>query len=151
MVYIEVIEEQTSMEGDVSNLADMFAASSISVKNQTPFTLYVNNNALYTKQIIMENTIIGEVYGDPAYIWEIQHTNYVLINNDMVLDVLRYMDLDISYVREENQSYQISNCYIRMITEKDCTTRFFLITKRVIMPNEELVYSTFDFVHTDLP
>ena len=151
MVHIEVVEEQTGMEGDVSNLTEMFAASAISVKNPTQIALYVKNNALYANQVIMENTIIGEIYGDPAYIWEIQHNHYILINNDMVLDILRYMDSVISYVREENQTYQMSNCYIRMITEKDCTTRFFLITKGMIMPHEELVYNTFDFVHTDLP
>lgn len=139
------------MESDVSSLVDMFAASAIAVNNPTSFSLYVKNNALYTNQVIMENMVVGEIHGDPGYIWEIQHNQYILINNDMVLDVLRYMNTILSYVREENQSYQMSNCYIRMITEKDCTTRFFLITKSAIMPHEELVYSAFDFVHTDLP
>jgi len=150
MVLVEEIQPYNMMEAEIDKLESMFASSTIAIKNTTQFALYVKNQALYSNQVIRENVTIGELYGAPAYIWEIHNNSYILIDNEMVLDVRNHMDNILSYVREENQSYQASNCYIRMMTQKDGYIKFLLVSKSVILPHEEVVYSTFDFARVDL-
>lgn len=152
MVIVEELQTSyNSMEAEIDSLENMFASSSITVKNTTQFALYVKSQVLYSNQVIHENVMVGELQGVLAYIWEVHNNSFILIDNEMVLDVRKHMNNILSYIREENQSYQASNCYIQMMTQKDGSIKFFLITKKMVFPHEEIVYSTFDFAHVELP
>lgn len=117
----------------------------ISLHNPSPYHLYMNNRALYTEGLICGEMVIGEITGNQVYIWETQHNEYILIENELVLDIQQNKKNMLNHVREENCSNNPSNCYIHMVVRKDGSTHFYLCTKQDIFPHEELVYSIFDF------
>ena len=139
-------QESTNIFNDIALLTDSFSKSlNINVKNNTPYNLYLQNGSLYSGQIIKENTVIGEINGYPCYIWEINHNDYIIIDNEMILNTQIYKEDIVSYVREENETSNISNCFIKMYINQYGNKKFYLVTKSVILPCEEIVYSSFDF------
>jgi hypothetical protein len=147
MVLITEYAESTDMD----ELASMFmSANSISLYNPSHYNLYMMQGALFTSDPIHANSIIGEICGDRAYIWELNHDNYLLVNDELVLDIHRYMSNMLSHVREENQTSAHSNCHIHMVSDTNGTIKFYLVCNRPIPPHTEVVYNVFDFVHTCL-
>lgn len=117
--------------------------------NPTPYNIYLKEGGLYSAQIIPPNTIIGELVGDPDYIWNVKHNNYIIIDDELVLDVSRYNSNMLTYVREENLTSNLSNTFICMKLNKNGQMEFKLVTKSAILPDDEIVYSTFDFMNID--
>lgn len=112
--------------------------------------LYLHSDGLYTSQFVAANTIIGELTGKPTYVWDVKDTNYVIIDDDMVLDIGEYQSNIVNHVQEENCTINPSNSYVSMSLLKDGGSRFYLITNQNIMPFREIVYNAFCFVHTDM-
>lgn len=117
----------------------------ISIHNSSPYHLCVQQGALYSMEYIGENIVIGELQGTPCYIWEINHNEYIIVDDELVLNIQQYKTSMLSHIREENMSSNPSNCYIRMVIKKDGGAHFHLITKRPVLPGQELVYNAFDF------
>jgi hypothetical protein len=146
MVMIVEVDERHHADGSMDHLTDVFSRSlNIRVRNNTPYDLYIREGAVYSGQTIRGDEIIGEIMGDPSYIWELNHNSYIIIDREFVLDTRRYNDSIISYVREENETSNTSNCFVRIAIDHNGQARFLLVTKKEIQPCEELVYSTFDF------
>lgn len=140
------IEHNQTIDRDIDLLTESFSKSlNINVKNNTPYNLYLQNGALYSGQIIKEDTIIGEISGHPCYIWELNHNDYIIIDNELVLNTLFYKENILSYVREENETTNLSNCFIKMLIDKYDNKKFLLITKNIVLPCEELIYNSFEF------
>lgn len=122
--------------------------STLTLYNPTPFALDVlPGGAVVTKQYIPIHTVLGEIVGEPKYIWDIEHQDYMIVGDEFVLDVsMQFPRPILTYVREENMSGEPANCIL--VTES-CdhtgTNRFFLQTTRAISPDEELVYITMDY------
>lgn len=130
----------------IDELSECFSNSAIiTLHNPSPYKLYVSNRALHTQGSLEAQTVVGELTGNPAYIWETRHNEYILIEDELVLDVQQHKTNMLNHVREENWSENLSNCYIRMRVSQNGDTRFYLVTKADIYPHQELVYSTFDF------
>ena len=141
-----IVEEIGNMENITDMLSDMFSRSlNLQIKNTTPFALYMKEGSVCSAQTIRENTIIGEIRGDPCYIWELDHCDYIIIDKELVLNTRPYKDSIISYIREENETSNTSNCFVMLAMDQNGQARFLLATKRAVQPSEELVYSTFDF------
>ncbi len=148
MVIIMELQEPENIDNSVDHLIDNFSRSlNINIGNDTPYNIYIKDGGLYSAQVIQENTILGEIKGNPCYIWELDHTDYIIIEKEFVLDTRLYKNHIISYVREENETSNLSNCLVRMTNDHNWQTRFLLMTKKTIVPFEELVYSPFDFMN----
>lgn len=139
---------QQNMTSMVNELAEFFANSTVlSLHNPSQYRLYLNNGGVYTSDAIPTEQVIGEISGSPCYIWEINHNEYIIMDDELVVDIRNYKTNIMSYVREENMTTHPSNCYIRMFVQRNGHTQFFLISKTTIMPDQELVYNAFDFAH----
>lgn len=95
-------------------------------------------------EMIPSHACIGEIFGQPAYIWEISHSEYVFIDDDWVLDVSRAHPRQVlSLLRDDNQSECPCNCEItlRESSQHPSGYQFFLIATRPIYVGEELVYA----------
>lgn len=130
-------------------IADFNRATVLHWYNPTPFHLSVQNGGgVITHSFIPKNTTIGEIEGEPMYIWDMTHYEYIIVGDEYVLDVSKQSPRSIlSYIREENQTDLPNNCTI--ITTNDYNTgntRFFLQSIRDIQIDEELVY----FVPSDI-
>lgn len=139
-----------TMNGNIciDNLSNMFSKSAnITVENNTPYELYLNETGLCSGQILEQGLIIGEIYGDMAYIWELDHIDFIILDNDFVLDVKKYKKHILTYIREDNETSNLNNCCIQMMTDEKNISRFYIITEKIIMPHEELVYSAFEFIN----
>lgn len=142
------ITNSQSMTSMVDDLTEYFANSTVlSLHNPSQYRLYLNNGGLYTADAITTEQIIGEIRGSPCYIWEINHNEYIIMDDELVVDIRNHKTNIMSYVREENMTNHPSNCYIRMFVQLNGHTQFFLISKAIIMPDQELVYNAFDFAH----
>lgn len=119
----------------------------ISIYNPSTYHLCIQQGSLYTMECIGENTIIGELQGKPCYIWEIKHNEYIIIDDELVLDVQHHKGNMLSHIREENMTTSPSNCYINKVVKKNGNTHFYLVSKTYIAPSQELVYNAFDFIH----
>lgn len=97
-------------------------------------------NGVRAKQYIQCGALIGEILGDPKYIWDMRHSEFIFIDEDMVVDVSKVLPRQIlSFIREDNQSEYPYNCEI-IVKDTPNELRFFLCATRVIYPNEEIVY-----------
>lgn len=97
-------------------------------------------NGVITKQHIPSGACIGEIMGEPKYIWDMRHSEFIFIDEDMVVDVSKVLPRQIlSFIREDNQSEYPYNCEI-IVKDTPEEMRFFLYATRVIYPNEEIVY-----------
>lgn len=128
--------------------ADFVRSTQLRVYNPTPFHLYLGNDGgVFSDQSIPSYTCIGEIHGEPMYIWDMSHQDYIIVGEEFVLDVSKLVPRPIlSWLREDNQSDMMSNCVIN--TEFDYNTgdyRFFLFTTAPINEGDELVYSVIDF------
>lgn len=116
----------------------------VSSLHPTPFALELQpGGGVYTTQFLPAHTQLGEVHGDPMYIWDISHTDYMMVEEDMVLDLSNQHPRSIlTYVREQNASPHPANCiFITQTCHETGTNRFFLYTQEAIHMGEELVYS----------
>ena len=116
--------------------------------NPTPYDLFVHDGCVYSNQWIARNTRLGELHGTPCYIWDMTHHDYMIVHDEMVLDVSENCPRSIlTYVHEENQSSNPANCVVTIET-CDVTGKnmIFLDALRNIQPLEEVVY-TWDMVH----
>lgn len=96
---------------------------------------------------IAAHTTLGEIVGYPMYIWDMDHSDYVIVGEEFVLDVSNLNPRPIlCNVREDNSSPNRSNCCIHtMVNEETGDARFFLVSFRDIDTSEEIVYSLNDF------
>lgn len=133
---------------DVDDLSEYFSNSvTINLNNPSSYRLYINNRRVYTEEYIPSNTVLGELNGKSTYIWEIKHNNYIIVDDELVLDIEDTKNNILNMVQEENCSNNVSNSYIYMYTKTNGDVHFFIITKEHIMPNQEIVYSANDFVN----
>lgn len=122
--------------------------ATLSMYNPTPFHLEMKiGGGVITKQCLPQSVTLGEVHGIPTYIWDITHTDYMIVADEFVLDVSQqYPRPILTYVREEQSTESFANCLlITESCEHTGTNRFFLRTIREIQPGEELVYITMDY------
>lgn len=132
---------------EIDNLADRFSNSMIiTLYNPTHYQLFICNEGLYTQELIKANTILGELNGIPTYIWEIRHNNYIIIDDELILDVQNCKGNMLNHVREENLTNNPSNCCIFMRHEKDNSSKFYLVCTKDIAINDEIVYDAQNFV-----
>lgn len=101
---------------------------------------------VYCKEFIPAGTVLCEVLGVRSYIWEINHTEYVIVDRDYVVDI-RGNKHDgacgtiLSAIREENATDNGANCTIEIIDSEGTTEpRFFIRATRDIEPGTEIVY-----------
>lgn len=119
-------------------IADFNRVTSLSVSNPTPFDLRLEDGGVVTYSYIPCNCIIGEIQGDPAYIWELNHSDFMIVSEEYVLDMSRssFPRSILTMVREENASTNMANCTI-----VSCDgPRFFLQATKNIVATSELVY-----------
>lgn len=120
-------------------IADFNRSTILTFANHTHYDLIYDAGGVFTRTPIAKGSIIGEVYGARAYIWEIDHSDYLIIDQDFVLDTsqLPIPRPILSMVREENSTNHMANCTI--VTSED-GTRFHLQATADIGTNCELVY-----------
>lgn len=109
------------------------------------YPLRYDNGAVLTTTFIPNAACIGEMVGNQAYIWEMHHSEYIFIDDDLVLDVSAIIPRPIlSLMKDDNQSDLAPNCTIQIKEHCDSAGRyklsFWLLATRPIFPNEELVY-----------
>lgn len=107
------------------------------------------SGGVYCRERIPTGTVLCEVVGTRRYIWEIEHTEYVIIDRDYVMDI-RGIRSDgacrtiLSAIREENATASGANCTISVIEDEGAKgaegARFFIRATRDIEPGEEIVY-----------
>lgn len=98
--------------------------------------LYISSDGgVYCGVSIPQGTILGQIIGEPRYIWEIDHDRYMIVNRDYVIDVSGYGHDIVTAVREENATMNAANCTI-----VDVDDHFFLQTTVDVAPHTELVY-----------
>jgi hypothetical protein len=86
--------------------------------------------------------VIGRLDGRPCYIWEVAHSEYLFVDDDLILDVSHAVPRQIlSFLRDDNQSEHIANCEIGVKYGTDGgPDGFLLVATRPIAAGEELVY-----------
>jgi hypothetical protein len=135
MFHVATFEDKEQME---ELIASFNKATCLTYHNPTGFDLVVEGWAVYTRSYIPEHTIIGEIFGEQRYIWEMNHSDYVIVDQDYVLDTstLPSPRSIVTMVREENATNNMANC-----TVVTCDgPRFFLQATKDILPDTELVY-----------
>lgn len=106
--------------------------------NPIPFNLTrESDGGIYTYSFIRCGTILGEIRGYPAYIWEMFHSHYMIVDRDYVIDVLDEYSI-LGYIREENATNNVGNCTIVSTDEE--TPRFYIQATRDIVATSEMVY-----------
>lgn len=136
---------------DVDELIDSFSKSVlINLYNPSPYQLYVKDGALYTEVYIPPNHVLGELSGTPSYIWEMKHNDYIIVDDELVLNIENTKHNMLHFVQEENCSRNISNSRIWMQLSKDGDKNFYLLSKNEIFPHQEIVYNTYDFICEDM-
>jgi hypothetical protein len=123
-------------------IEDFNRAACVSVFNQTRYDLYLENGGVFTGSYIPANVCIGQIHGDPMYIWDIDHREFIIISDDFVLDVSKMSPRPIlTWIREDNQTYHEANCSIEVRQcELTCQTEIYLYSQKMIYPGDELVY-----------
>lgn len=141
-------------------IAQMQRSLVIHVVNNTSYDLYTTVDiaslessehvGVFTRSHIPKGATIGEIMGDPMYVWDVTHNDYIIVGEEFVLDMSKQQPRTIlSYLREDNQSPYRSNCIIsQAVTYETGDTRFFLIAMNDIHPGEELVYTVTDFMYS---
>lgn len=132
----------------------------INIVNNTPYDLYTNVDVsslqssehvgVFTRSYIAKGSVIGEITGDPMYVWDVPHNDFIIVGEEFVLDMSKQVPRTIlSYLREDNQSPYRSNCIIsQQVCYRTGDTRFFLVAMSEIHPLEELVYTVTDFMYS---
>lgn len=126
--------------------ADFEMATQLRFYNPTYFNLYIDpgddGKGVYTDQFIPSNTCIGEIEGEPAYIWDIRHTRYLIVDDDFVLDVSKLNPKPVfAWLREDNESDSFANCIIQCQTNHETgENKFYLWSISPISQGQELVY-----------
>lgn len=130
-------------ESYVATMEQLIASfnRAVSISTSTPIQLVLEDGGVVTYSPISRGTVIGEVYGTPAYIWELDHSDYIIIDQDYVLDTstLPSPRSILTMVREENNTHNMGNCTINTVTFAE-GHRFFMQATSDIMPGSELVY-----------
>lgn len=129
---------------------DFARSTQLQVYNPTSFHLYIGGEqGVHAGQKIAAYTCIGELEGEPMYIWDIGHQDYIIVGDEFVLDVSQLSPRPIlSWLREENQTDKFNNCVIRtVVDERTGDTRFFLWTTCPIQEDDELIYSVVDYMY----
>jgi hypothetical protein len=115
-----------------------------------PASVHINNylylrddNNVYTSIYIPANTVLGEIYGVIKNYFEVNHTQYMVLNDERVLDIseqiLFYETRDIiTFIAQDNWSWNHVNCVI----ERNDEGRFYMKTTKPIDVHQELVYMT---------
>lgn len=131
----------------------------INIVNNTPFDIYTNVDVstlqssehvgVFTRSFIAKGTVIGEIVGDPMYVWDMSHNDFIIVGEEFVLDMSKQVPRTVlSYLREDNQSPYKSNCIISQhVCYQTGDTKFFLVAMSDIHPSEELVYTVTDFMY----
>jgi hypothetical protein len=92
-------------------------------------------------QHIPLQSCIGEIFGEPQYIWDVVHCNYLLIDDDMIIDVSQQPTRQVlSFINENNQTVGVPNCEI-VARDEGSKLRFFVFATSSIRAGEEIVYS----------
>lgn len=128
---------------------DFERATHIRIYNPTPFHLYIGpERGVHAGQKIPAYTCIGEIEGEPTYIWDMSHQDYIIVGDEFVLDVSKLLPRPIlSWLREENQTDMFNNCMIQTEhNEHTGETRFLLYTTRPIEDGDELIYTVVDYM-----
>lgn len=123
-------------------IADFQKVATLTIVNNTLYQLYYDGTGVMSVDYIAKGSYIGEIPGVPQYIWDISHTEYVLVDEDMVLDVSMNRQSILTYLREDSQSENVANCQI--IVEHDDQqkeTRVFVVATENIVPGQEIVYA----------
>ena len=124
--------------------SDFARSTQLQIHNPTSFQLYLNvGGGVFSSQQLFAHTCIGEIEGVPMYIWDVDHNDYMIVDDEFVVDVSQTCPRSIlTWVRDENQSDAVANCVIRMdVNETTRETRFFLWTTARLDEGDELVYS----------
>lgn len=104
--------------------------------------LYVAaDGGVYCATPIPAGMIIGEVRGEPKYIWEIDHERFVIVDKEYVIDVSSEHSV-VSRIREENATMNRANCTIVSVVgdSESGEASFFFQTVADIPEYTELVY-----------
>lgn len=102
--------------------------------------IYVGaDGGVYCAAPIPAGTMIGEVRGEPKYIWEIDHDRYVIVDEDYILDVTTEYDV-VSRIREENATANGANCTVVSVAGDNGQNSFFFQAVTDIPAYTELVY-----------
>lgn len=119
-------------------ITDFNRVTCLSVSNPTPFDLRLEDGGVVTYSYIPRDCIIGEIKGRPAYIWELDHSDFMIVAEEYVLDMSRCPAPRsiLTFMREENASVNMANCTV--VTTED--HRFFLQATTNIVATSELVY-----------
>jgi len=130
---------------NIDQLAAQFGkTTSINIINNTPYHLFYDDemNSVKSEEYIMEGSKIGIVPGDPKYIWEISHSEYMFVNDEYIVDVSNlYPRPLITYIRNENESWTRANCIIRFENDQEGNPIVSMYTIEKIYPYDELVYT----------
>jgi hypothetical protein len=93
-------------------------------------------------ETIPAGSCIGEIMGEPKYVWDVTHSEFIFIDNDMIVDVSGCTPRPVlTMIQENNQTANPVNCSI--VVEQDqfrCETRVYVYATRQIDEGQELVY-----------
>lgn len=111
------------------------------VYQRSPYFFFDYENNLCTTSYIAENTVLGEIKGVVKNIYDIHHTDYMILYDENVLDVSEQLIYQgsrdiITYMPEDNYSWNHANCILFRNEEG----RFYLKTRHSILPHQALVY-----------
>lgn len=99
--------------------------------------------SVYSMEHIPRDTCIGFLEGSPMYIWDISHSEYIFVEEDLVLDMSEVSPRSIlSFMHCEDETDNEANCVVVVDhNHVTCETRFFVKTICDIYPGHEVVYS----------
>jgi hypothetical protein len=123
----------------MDHLSEAFARLSV-LRSSSAVSVYQGGDGgVYCGAPIAAGTVLGRIRGRPAYIWELEHERYMIVDRDYVLDVSGATAPEdwVTWVREENATWSATNCEIA--TDDDGAT-FFLRAKADVPAHTELVY-----------
>lgn len=113
--------------------------------NDSRFSLEYEYDAecVIARECIRKGECLGEIMGEPSYVWDIGHNDFMFVSDDMVLDVSRNVPRTVlTLMRDENTSANESNCTIVVHQDHNAsTTKFYVYATLDINKGDELVYS----------
>lgn len=134
------MEIVTGMDQIISSFAQ---GMRMQVPNDSHFSLEYNEHTqqVISKQFIPAGSCLGQIYGEPMYIWDISHSQYMFVDEDMVLDISKNVPRTIlTLVRDDNETDNHNNCMIQVEQDNSCFHNyFFLYSTRDIQPGDEIV------------
>lgn len=124
-----------------------YAPPGAPLPSPVPFFRYPNGerDGVYSGGWIPRDAVLGEIEGTPRDIYEIHHTEYMLLTDSCVLDLrsdparsCRDERALLSWANEDNETFAAVNC--RLVREVRAN-RFYLQAVRDIAPDDAIVYS----------